>query len=93
MRFKPKYVFLDLVPYYCCTVAQQKAMCTPYVGELGFKRCKVEVEVAQTFDQKRHSATYELWVWFKKQGSRYVLPACCDIDRAYPSLMQQRTKL
>ena len=66
MRFKPKYVFLDLVPYYCCTVAQQKATCTPYVGELGFKRCKVEVEVAQTFDQKRHSATYELWVWFKK---------------------------
>ena len=51
MRFKPKYVFLDLVPYYCCTVAQQKATCTPYVGELGFKRCKVEVEVVQTFDQ------------------------------------------
>ena len=50
----------------------------------------MQVEVAQTLDQKSHSATYELWVWFKKQGSWYVLPACCDIDRTYPSLMQHR---
>ena len=50
--------------------------------------------VAQTFDWKRQSATYSVnYGYGLKNKGAGVLPACCDIDRACPSLMQQRTKL
>ena len=65
--------------------------------KLIFPKLLKQVNVAETTDWKRHSATYmysmTYGVWFEQQGNWCVLPACCDIDRACPSLLQQHTKL
>ena len=65
-----------------------------------FPKLLKQVNVAETINWKKKKNIQQLicTVWtmgmvWKTRDRASVLPACCDIDRECPSLMQQCTKL
>ena len=65
-----------------------------------FPKLLKQVNVAETINWKKKKNIRQLicTVWtmgmvWKTKDRAGVLPACCDIDRAWPSLMQQCAKL
>ena len=77
-RFEQQYAYQFILFRSVCIIFNCNS--NLHIGGLGFKLSQREV----------YSILDKPLIENKGAG---VLPACCDIDRACPSLMQQRTKL